>query len=114
VTPASANGHFDLQAAAKAAATEAAQRPIAFTYKAEEYEIPPGRDWPVGAVVAVAAGQLAAALPELLGADAYAKLIGAGLTAGELDFLVRVVTKEAGFDLPADFPLPALPSSTPT
>ena len=114
MTPASANGHFDLQAAAKAAASEAAQRPIAFSYKTEEYTIPPGREWPVGAVVAVANGQLAEALPVLLGADAYGRLVAAGLTAGELDFLVRVVTKEAGFDLPADFPLLALPSSTPT
>jgi hypothetical protein len=114
VTPASANGHFDLEAAAAAAATEAAQRPIAFSYKGEEYEIPPGRQWPVAAVVAVGEGQLRAALPLLLGQEAYARLLAAGLNAGELEFLVQTVSREAGFGSASDFPLPAVPSSTPT
>lgn len=108
------NGHFDLEAAAKAAASEASQRPVEFTYKGAEYTIPPGREWPVSAVVAVGDGQLGKALPLLLGAEAYERLISAGLTSGELEFLVQLVAREAGFGTLGDFQLPAAPSSTPT
>lgn len=117
MTTASANGTtaehiFDLEAAAKAAATEAEGQPFAFTYKAERYEIPPGRAWPVAALNALAAGELEAALGQLLGADTYAKLAAAGLTVGELNALFTEAGRLAGFPSLPNSPLLAPPSSS--
>lgn len=112
----SPNGHglLDLEAAAKAAATEAEQRPFPFTYKGEQYEIPAARLWPVGAVAALGEGDFGGALPQLIGADNYQRLIAAGLNAGELRFLFDQVGQSAGFPSLPNSPLPALRSSTQT
>jgi hypothetical protein len=117
VTGASANGKaepFDLQAAAKAAATEAQARPFAFTYKTKRYQVPPARQWPVAALAALGEGNLEAALSELLGEQVYDRLVKAGLTIGELNVLFAKLGAEAGFPSLPNSPLPALPSSTPT
>jgi hypothetical protein len=119
VTAASANGTtaaagiFDLEAAAKAAATEAEGQPFAFAYKGDRYEIPPGRAWPVAALNALAAGELEAALGQLLGAATYAKLSAAGLTVGELNALFTEAGRLAGFPSLPNSPPPAPPSTNP-
>lgn len=113
MTSPSAGGElFDLVAAAEAAATEAGAQPFAFTYKDETYEIPPGREWPVAALSALAAGELESALSALLGPANYLQLTDAGLTIGELNALFAAVGKQAGFpSLPNSSP-PARPGST--
>jgi hypothetical protein len=107
VTGASANGEglFDLEAAAEAAAGEAASELFPFTYKGSTYDIPPGRDWPVAALAALASGDLERALSALLGEANYIKLTDAGLTVGQLNALFTEVGKKAGF--------PSLPNSRP-
>ena len=103
---AGANGHtavrtvakWDLETAARAAATEADLDPFAFTYKGGDYEVPPQRLWPVKALVAVAAGQLDEALPELLGKDAFASMCDAGLNVGEMTALFDRLAEAAGMD----------------
>jgi hypothetical protein len=115
VSPAHANGQtgiFDLEEAAQAATTEAAEETFPFVYKGEHYEVPPGRSWPVSALSALAAGELETALGELLGAETYAQLAKAGLTVGELNALFSAVGVSAGFpSLPNSRP-PARPSSS--
>ena len=105
MTGASANpeGLFDLEAAAEAAAGEAGAELFEFTYKGATYDIPPGRDWPVGALTALAAGDLERALAALLGESNYVALMDAGLTVGQLNALFTEVGKKAGF--------PSLPNS---
>jgi hypothetical protein len=105
---------FDLQAAAKAAASEASRRPFAFTYKTKRYQVPPALDWPVAALAALAEGNLEGALTELLGEQVYERLVKAGLTVGELNALFSKLGAEAGFPSLPNSPLAALPSSTPT
>lgn len=117
MTTASANGTtaanvFDLEDAAKAAATEAEGQPFAFTYHGEHYEVPPGRKWPVSALSALSAGDLEAALGTLLGADTFAKLAAAGLTVGELNVLFAKLGQDAGFPSLPNSPSPAPPSSS--
>ena len=116
MSPASANGTatsiFDLEAAAKAAATEAAEESFPFTYKGEHYEVPPGRAWPVAALSALAAGELEDALGQLLGAGTFARLAKAGLTVGELNALFAAVGVSAGFPSLPNSPPPARPNSS--
>lgn len=117
MTTASANGTtaaqiFDLEEAAKAAATEADEQPFPFTYKSEHYEIPAGRSWPVSALAALAAGELEDALSALLGGDTYAKLTAAGLTVGQLNALFTEAGRRAGFPSLPNSPLLAPPSSS--
>jgi hypothetical protein len=116
---ASANGSttahiFDLEEAAKAAATEAGDEPFPFTYKGTSYEIPPGNSWPVAALAALGAGELEAALTALLGGDTYGQLSAAGLTVGQLNALFTEAGRRAGFPSLPNSPLPAPPSSSPT
>ena len=106
------DGVFDLEAAAEAAAGEAGGQPFVFSYKGASYDIPAGRDWPVAALAALAAGELETALSALLGEANYVKLTDAGLTVGELNALFTAVGKKAGFpSLPNSSP-PRRPSST--
>jgi hypothetical protein len=106
VTPrAGANGQqperWDLETAAKAAAAEAGDVPFAFTYKGRDYEIPNSRNWPADALAQLAAGELDAALPLIVGDDQYGALIEAGLSVGELMTLFDKVASESGLtDLP--------------
>lgn len=93
----SANGHaevFDLEAAA--AANEAEAVPFAFTYKGEVYHVPPMTAWPITALRALAAGDLDAALSNLLGDDAYEALSAAGLRVGDLNALFDKISADAG------------------
>jgi hypothetical protein len=83
---------FDLEAAALSAEAEAA--PFRFTYKGEEYVIPPNAQWPVSAVAAITAGELREALPELLGKDNARKLLDAGLTLKAMDILFEQAGKQ--------------------
>lgn len=99
------DGLFDLEAAADAAAGEAGGHPFEFTFKGATYDIPPGRDWPVAALSALAAGELESALSALLGEANYVKLTDAGLTVGQLNTLFTQVGAKAGF--------PSLPNSAP-
>ncbi len=106
---ANANGNggrpkWDLETAARAAATEADRIPFAFTYKGGDYTVPSQKQWPVKALVAVAAGQLDEALPELLGKDAFARMCDAGLTVGEMTALFDKLAEAAGMDLPNSGP----------
>ena len=105
---------FDLEEAAKAAATEAGDQPFPFTYKGASYEIPPGNSWPVAALAALGAGELEAALSELLGGDTYGQLTAAGLTVGQLNALFTEAGRRAGFPSLPNSPLPAPPSLNPT
>ena len=114
---ASANGTahiFDLEEAAKAAATEAGDEPFPFTYKGASYEIPPGNSWPVAALAALGAGELESALSELLGGDTYGKLTAAGLTVGQLNTLFTEAGRRAGFPSLPNSPSLAPPSLSPT
>jgi hypothetical protein len=110
-----ANGHgpvrtavkWDLETAARAAATEADLVPFAFTYKGADYTVPPQRKWPVKALVSVAAGQLDEALPALLGKDAFAAMCDAGLDVGEMTALFDKLAEAAGMgNLPNSGPPP--------
>jgi hypothetical protein len=102
---------FDLEAAAEAAAGEAGAQPFEFRFKGATYDIPPGVDWPVAALAALAAGDLERALSALLGEANYLKLTDAGLTIGQLNALFTEVGRKAGFpSLPNSRP-PARPSS---
>jgi hypothetical protein len=118
VTGASAKGTttgvFDLEAAAEAAAGEAGAEPFEFTYKGATYDIPPGREWPVAALAALAAGELEAALSTLLGEANYLRLTEAGLTIGQLNALFTAVGAKAGFPSLPNSPLPVPRSSTQT
>jgi hypothetical protein len=106
------NGLWDLEAAARGAASEAESAPFAFKYKNEEYTIPPMRDWPVRATVDVMNGDFGAALPELLGEAAFDKLTAAGLTVGEMTALFDKMAADAGMGgLPNSSP-PARPNTT--
>lgn len=102
---------FDLEAAALAAEAEAA--PFKFTYKGEEYTIPPMAQWPVSAIAASAAGEFREALPQLLGEETGRRLLDAGLTFAAMNILFEQAGKDqAGApDLPNSVP-PARPSST--
>ncbi|HXC65257.1 MAG TPA: hypothetical protein VNZ67_12925, partial [bacterium] len=105
---------FDLEEAAKAAATEAGDEPFPFTYKGASYEIPPGNSWPVAALAALGAGELESALSELLGGDTYGKLTAAGLTVGQLNTLFTEAGRRAGFPSLPNSPSLAPPSLSPT
>jgi hypothetical protein len=103
---ASANGQppalFDLEAAALAA--EAESTPFAFVYKGHDYAVPPARVWPLSALRQIALGNLEAALPVLLGPDAFDQLTLDGLTLGELNLLFEQLGKQQGLDLPNSGP----------
>lgn len=87
---------FDLEAAAAAAAAEAEEQPFAFTYKGAQYTVPPQTSWPMSATRALGRGELDAALPQLLGNEAFEKLCDAGLTLGELAALFGAMGEVAG------------------
>jgi hypothetical protein len=112
----SANGHaerFDLDAAIKAAAGEAEAVPFRFSYAGADYEVPPATSWPIAAMAALAAGDLAGALTRLLGDDAYAQLEASGLTLGGLNALFEAIGAASGVgSLPNSSP-PPRPVSTP-
>jgi hypothetical protein len=118
VSPASPNangsGKWDLEAAAAEAAlaNEAASVPFPFTYKGHDYEIPPMSKWPVGALRAVAQGDLDSALVDLLGLETYESLIDAGLVVGELTALFDKVSEDSGMGGAGNSPPPRRPSST--
>jgi hypothetical protein len=76
---------FDLEAAALA--KEAEGTPFTFTYKGEEYTVPPQANWPVTAVSDMAEGKLREALPALLGEDNAKRLFDAGLTITAMEIL---------------------------
>jgi hypothetical protein len=117
VTGNRANGQpavFDLEAAAKAAAKEGSGEPFAFTYKGRDYEVPPSDQWPVEALGRLADGDLNGALSELLGADAYAALSGAGLVLGELNVLFEKLAADAGLESLPNSSLPARLATTRT
>lgn len=115
MTAPTANGHktFDLGAAAEAAATEAAGRPFAFTYKGKDYQVPPSTAWPISALRALVRGDLENALSELIGAEAFDGMCAAGLKLGELNVLFEKIAGESGMTLP-NSPLPQPRASTRT
>jgi hypothetical protein len=76
---------FDLEAAALA--KEAEGTPFSFTYKGEEYTVPPQSSWPVTAISDMAEGRLREALPVLLGEDNARRLLDAGLTVTAMEIL---------------------------
>lgn len=105
---------FDLEAAAQAAAAEAKAAPFNFTYKGNDYTVPPMKSWPAKALPALRDGDLDTALPLVLGDDAYVKLTEAGLTVGELELLFDKIANAGGLgDLPNSSP-PRRPNSTRT
>jgi hypothetical protein len=89
---------FDLDAAAKAAAAEAADEPFLFTWQGEEYQVPPANKWPLSAMTSLAEGNLPAAMGALLGEDAYTKIAATGITVGDLNVLFDAIGKAAGMD----------------
>lgn len=105
---------FDLEAAAKAAAKEGSGEPFAFTYKGLTYEIPPTAEWPLDTLAKLGAGDLNGSLTDLMGADAYAALCGAGMKLSELTVLFEAVAADAGLESLPNSRLPALPASTRT
>jgi len=114
MTGAASNGRFDLSAAAATAAAETPAVPFLFSYKGEDYEIPPATSWPLSAQAQIAAGELEGALTSLLGKEPLERLIAAGMTVGELNILFTAVGEAAGMtDLP-NLPAPARPGSTRT
>jgi hypothetical protein len=108
---ASANGQWDLAAAAEAAASEQDLVPFTFAYKGKSYTIPAMKRWPARALAALGKGDLAAALTEVLGED-YEGLMDAGLTVGELETLFDKVANVAGLDTLPNSSRPALPATT--
>jgi hypothetical protein len=111
---AASNGRFDLDAAALAAAAETAPVPFLFTYKGEDYSVPPATSWPLEAQALVASGDLDRALTSLLGAESYARLLKAGMTVGELNILFTAVGEAAGVESLPNLSAPAAHGSTPT
>lgn len=110
-----ANGHvLDLEAAARAAAKEGSGAPFPFTYKGLTYEIPPSSEWPLETLAKLGAGDLNGSLTDLLGADAYAALCGAGLKLSELSVLFEAVAADAGIGGLPNSKLPARRASTRT
>lgn len=106
---ATANGAavFNLDEAARAAADEAAGLPFRFTYKGESYDMPNQREWSLVALRAFAAGDLEAALEQIMGEAALNRLTNAGLTLGELGVLFEEASRVAGFgNLPNSGPPP--------
>lgn len=87
---------YDLEAATRAAANEAEAVPFAFTYKGESYSVPPSSEWPMPALAALAEGDLAGSLSQLLGDEAYDRLMAAGLKLGELGHLFEAVAGDSG------------------
>jgi hypothetical protein len=108
-------GKWDLEAAAAehALAHEAENAPFPFTYKGHDYEIPPMARWPVGALRAVAQGDLDSALVDLLGMETYESLIDAGLIVGELTVLFDKIAADSGMGGAGNSPPPRRPSSIP-
>jgi hypothetical protein len=100
---------WDLETAA--AQREGDDTPFPFTYKGKEYVCPPSRRWPARALAALADGQLAVALPALLGQDAWDGLCDDGLDLGQLETLFEKLAAEAGFESVPNSPRPAPPSS---
>jgi hypothetical protein len=118
--PASQNGRaggvqrFDLDAAAKAAAAESHPVPFAFTYKGEDYDVPPAVQWPLEAQRLISQGELDTALAMLLGDAQYEGLIAAGITVGDLTVLFEAIGQAAGVDGLPNLPQPARPALTRT
>ena len=112
---AAANGHgvFDLDAA-EAAAREGDVEPFRFKYRGETYEVPPGTEWPLSAMTALAAGNLPAAMGELLGVEQYAHLEATGIKLGALNVLFEAIGKAAGVDGLPNSALPQPPASVQT
>jgi hypothetical protein len=110
VTGNRANGKrdiLDLEAAAKAAAKEGSGEPFPFAYKGLAYEIPPTDEWPVDTLAKLADGDLNGTLTDLLGAEAYRALCGAGLKLAELNVLFEALAKDAGMESLPNSSLPA-------
>jgi len=112
VTGNKANGQWDLEAAAAAAADEADLVPFAFAYKGSAYSIPAMKQWPAKVLAALREGDMATALTELLGPDSYAALTEAGLTVGELETLFDKVASVSGLGSLPNSSAPARPVST--
>jgi len=117
VSRASANGKvpFDLDAAAAAAAAdEATAVPFAFTWQGKTYSLPPQGAWPMKVVRNLAAGDLNAAMSELLGGAGYEELCDSGMTLGNLATLFEAVGEAAGVGSLPNSSAPALAGSTRT
>jgi hypothetical protein len=87
---------LEAEAATRAAADEASGRPFAFSYKGHDYSVPAMREWSMEALEAVAAGDFATALPELMGQETYDQMRDDGLTLGELTTLFDKVAELGG------------------
>lgn len=109
-----ANGKFDLGAAADAAAAEADEQPFAFTFRGADYLVPPMNQWGISALRSLSAGNLDAALGDLLGEDAYTALADAGLKVGDLNVLFDKIAADAGMAGLGNSPAPLLPGSART
>ena|SRR5215472_9785846 len=110
--PANGKAVFDLDAAAAAAVDEALAVPFAFTWHGKSYTLPPQGEWPLTVVRSLAAGDLNAAMGELLGPDGYNELCDSGMTLGDLKLLFDAIGESAGMDgLPNSSP-PARAGST--
>jgi len=111
-----ANGRhpFDLDAATAAAAAESKPVPFLFTYKGENYAIPPATAWPLEAQARIGRGELEAALVMLLTQDAYDRLLAAGMTVGDLTVLFEAVGQTAGVGGLGNSPRPARAGSNPS
>jgi hypothetical protein len=107
VTAASARGTEPLDLESAAAAVLADSAPFAFTYKGLEYTVPAQVTWPVGALSAIARGELDKALDQLLGEAEFQRLSEAGIRLGELNVLFEEMAKAAGMDGLPNSPKPA-------
>lgn len=104
--PANGRARIDLEASARAAASEADREPFLITYKGSDYDVPPQYAWPVKAMRAIGRGDFDEALPLLLGPENADQLTADGLVSGELNHLFELIAKAAGLDLGNS---PALP-----
>jgi len=112
VTGNKANGQWDLEAAAEAAASEADLEPFAFAYKGSTYTVPAMKRWPARVLSALRDGDMASALTELLGPEDYQALMDAGLSVGELETLFDKVASVSGLGSLPNSSQPARPVST--